>query len=353
MRSCRALPFMRWRYARRCTSHTMLSTLQSTGWTRSRIAASLLVASVGACGDSDGLASEGSTSSSPTSTSFLPTFPTSSETSVESTAATAGADTGPAGPPGELSFLTYNVAGLPQGISGSNPERNIPQISPLLNDFDLVVVQEDFWYHPELVADVMHSHQSQPWSQMPVLEDIGDGLNRFSESAFELHERIAWYDCHGQVDCASDCLATKGWSFARHTLAPGVEVDVYNLHNEAGSCPEDLTIREQTAMDLVAGIAQRSGDRAVIVAGDFNLHVEDPADTGPLQTILDGAGLSDACDAVDCGDQRIDRIMVRSGPDLQLEVLSWSIPEGFVDARTGEPLSDHLPVAATIRYTPL
>ena len=33
---------------------------------------------------------------------------------------------------GTFDSLTYNVAGLPQGISGSDPENNIPQISPLL-----------------------------------------------------------------------------------------------------------------------------------------------------------------------------------------------------------------------------
>ncbi|MCB9387931.1 MAG: endonuclease, partial [Microthrixaceae bacterium] len=40
-----------------------------------------------------------------------------------------------AGPPGEFSVLSYNVAGLPQGISGSDPETNLALISPRLNDY--------------------------------------------------------------------------------------------------------------------------------------------------------------------------------------------------------------------------
>ncbi|MCA9711196.1 MAG: endonuclease/exonuclease/phosphatase family protein, partial [Myxococcales bacterium] len=261
-------------------------------------------------------------------------------------------DDGPPPPPGEVQVLTYNVAGLPQGISGSNPEVNMPQISPLLNDFDLVLVQEDFWYHDELVAEVTLPYASMPWSARPSLEDIGDGLNRFGIHPFADHERVAWYACHGQLDCASDCLATKGWSFARTTLAPGVELDVYNLHMEAGGCPEDIEIRTNAAQDLVDAIAARSEGRAVLVAGDFNLDAEDPEDVEPLAIIVDGAGLTDACDAVACGDQRIDHVMVRSSDALELEVLSWSIPEQFVDAATGEPLSDHLPVAAELRATP-
>ena len=268
-----------------------------------------------------------------------------------SSASSGAADDTHAAPPGELDVLTYNVAGLPQGISSSNPETNIPLISPRLNDFDLVLVQEDFWYHAELSADVTLPYASMPWSDMPSLGDMGDGLNRFGIHPFADHERVAWYDCNGTTDCASDCLATKGWSFARHTLAEGVELDVYDLHMEAGSCPMDLEIRLQSAQDLVDGIAARSADRAVLVAGDFNLNATDPDDVEPLQTILVGAGLSDACDAVACGDQRIDHVMIRGSADLELEVLEWWIPEGWVDD-AGEPLSDHLPVAVRVRYQP-
>ncbi|MEM7152881.1 MAG: hypothetical protein AAF799_08560 [Myxococcota bacterium] len=266
-------------------------------------------------------------------------------------ASSSSDDGGPVQPPGEFDVLTYNVAALPQGLSSSNPEVNIPLISPLLNDFPMVLVQEDFWYHAQLAAEVTLPHQSMPWSEMPTLEDIGDGLNRFGEHPFADHERVAWYACNGTIDCASDCLATKGWSFARHTLAEGVEIDVYNLHMEAGGCPEDLEIRLNSAQDLVDAIDQRSAGRALIVAGDFNLRATDPEDVEPLAIITDGAGLTDACDAVGCPDQLIDHVMVRSSDDLDVEVLQWWVPEQFV-TRGGEPLSDHLPVAATLRYTP-
>jgi endonuclease/exonuclease/phosphatase family metal-dependent hydrolase len=261
-------------------------------------------------------------------------------------------DAAPLAPPGELTVLTYNIAGLPQGISDSDPERNIPQISPLLNAFELVLVQEDFWYHEELVAEVMHPHRSEPWTDDPLEDGVGDGLNRFSQFAFGELERVPWYDCHGQLDCSSDCLATKGWSFARHTLDEGVEIDVYNLHMEAGSCPEDIEIRANSAIHLVEAIEARSEGRSVIVAGDFNLKETRPRDMDSLQHIIEGAGLTDACQAVACGDQRIDMIMVRGTPDLEIEVLDWWLPEEFVDAETGDPLSDHLPVAASLRYTP-
>ena len=52
---------------------------------------------------------------------------------------------------GDFTVLSYNVAGLPQEISTVNPQEHIPLISPLLNDYDVVLTQEDFdWWVPAL-----------------------------------------------------------------------------------------------------------------------------------------------------------------------------------------------------------
>ena len=48
-------------------------------------------------------------------------------------------------------MLSYNVAGLPQEISSENPTEHLPLISPLLNEYDVVMTQEDFdWWTPLL-----------------------------------------------------------------------------------------------------------------------------------------------------------------------------------------------------------
>jgi hypothetical protein len=66
----------------------------------------------------------------------------------------------PGAPSGEFAVLAYNVAGLPQGISSSNPKRNLPLISPLLNAYDIVFTQEDFdWWVPVLdTSDFANYH---------------------------------------------------------------------------------------------------------------------------------------------------------------------------------------------------
>jgi endonuclease/exonuclease/phosphatase family metal-dependent hydrolase len=251
---------------------------------------------------------------------------------------------------GEFSILTYNVAGLPDIISKSNPEEFIPQISPLLNAYDLVLVQEDFAYHDELASEAEHPFQTRPMFESPDQVPMGDGLNRFSVFPTGPLHRLQWPGCNGDFDCASDCLATKGFSLARVQLAPGITLDVYNLHGEAGGCPEDVTVRLLGYQRLAEYINTWSVGRPVLVAGDFNLRWTDPEDVPPLELLVDDAGLTEACLALDCGDEHIDKVFFRSNEALLLEPLTWAVPPEFVDP-AGEDLSDHEPVAVRFAWT--
>ena len=123
-------------------------------------------------------------------------------------------------------LLTYNVAGLPQEISQENPAEHIPLISPLLNDYDVVLTQEDFdwWqgaaggldfvhYHERLRADATHEYRSEqhpgpaavgldPTSR-PLLF-VGDGLGVLSRLPFD-GQRPA---CRGTAASAASTPAT-------------------------------------------------------------------------------------------------------------------------------------------------
>ena len=250
---------------------------------------------------------------------------------------------------GTVDLLTYNVAGLPGPIARTDPERCMPLISPLLASYDLVLVQEDFVYHQLLRAQVPHPFQSEPGSNAGAA--VNDGLNRFSRYAFEELERVRWAVCHGFHDHASDCLATKGFSRARTELAPGVHVEVYNHHAEAGGSEGDEEARAAGFEQLAEHIAALGPDVPLIVAGDTNLHGGDPLDESVLHAFYERSGLRDACSQLGCPDsRRIDRVLLRSSERVQLEPVEWWLPPEFVDA-TGRRLSDHSAVAVRVRWT--
>jgi endonuclease/exonuclease/phosphatase (EEP) superfamily protein YafD len=248
---------------------------------------------------------------------------------------------------GQFSLLTYNVAGLPEGISGSNPSVNTALISPALNAYDLVVVQEDFAYHEELASSAAHPFQSeskQPWERA-----VSDGLNRFSMWPFEPLQRQQWEQCNGYLEGASDCLAEKGFSVGVTSLSDEVAIHVYNLHAEAGGGPEDILARESNYVQLAAYIEEYSADQPVIVAGDTNLHGWDEVDAAVLQTFMERVGLVDACEALQCGEYHIDRVLVRSSSSLVVQPRTWGVAEGFTDSG-GEDLSDHPAIAVTLDW---
>ena len=61
------------------------------------------------------------------------------------------------------------------------------------------------------------------------------------------------------------------FSVGRHELAPGVVIDVYNLHADAGGGAGDEAARAAQFVQLAAFMSGYSAGNAVIVAGDTNL----------------------------------------------------------------------------------
>lgn len=278
-----------------------------------------------------------------------------------------GSDDSFRGSTGEFLALTYNVAGLPEGLSGSHPERFTPLIAPLLNGYDLVLLQESWQtpevnpyapsrvYHEILAAGSTHPYKSVPATN-PFNTDprrpeaaLADGLNMFSDFPFEPVIRQAWEGCDNS---AADCLALKGFSVARTTFSEGVTIDVYDLHMEAGGTPHDEELRDAGVSQLRDFILEHSAGRAVIVGGDFNLHTDEEPDSSQFQRLLAEAELTDVCAALDCPEPgRIDKFLFRSSDAVEITPTSWRFETDVFVSPEGEPLSDHEALAVHFAWS--
>jgi endonuclease/exonuclease/phosphatase family metal-dependent hydrolase len=252
-------------------------------------------------------------------------------------------------PGGRLSVLTYNVAGLPQGISQSQPLFFMPLISPRLNAFDLVLAQEDFFYGRQLRSKAEHPYYS-PRSREGTL---GDGLSRFSRLPMSEVEHVPWVTCYGTLGHANDCLTPKGFAMGRHEVAPGVTIDVYDLHMDAGGSEGDREARRAGMKQLIEYMAEHSAGHAMIVAGDFNISPKRPDDMATLQALLDDQGLADARVVLNGGRDRIDRVLFRGSACLRLEPLEYQVESERFTSPLGLPLSDHKPVSVTFAWQAL
>ena len=259
----------------------------------------------------------------------------------------------PPGPTsGELRVLTYNVAGLPDGVSSAEGALldRMPAIAAFLEDYDLVGIQEDFDATAHAALTEGTGHAEVTWFSAP-LDDgriYGSGLSQLlPEPAVAVYEQH-YSACNGVTDGASDCLASKGFQAASIELG-GARLDFYNTHHEAGGGEADNAARATQVDELIGAVADRSTGHAVLMAGDFNLRRTDAEDL-PLMDAYDAAGLPRACDLVDCPEpDHIDHIRVRSGDSLQLDVLDWSRETRFV-TEDGTDLSDHPAIAITVAW---
>ncbi|MFF3499645.1 jacalin-like lectin [Streptomyces sp. NPDC003247] len=262
---------------------------------------------------------------------------------------------------GTFTVLTYNVAGLPEGLSSGHPATNTPLISPRLGAYDLVNVQEDFNYHAALYAGDDHPYRTATSGGA----GIGDGLNTLSDLPFEDFERVRWNDCTG-----TDCLTPKGFTLARVRLAEGAFVDLYNVHTNAGDTDEALAARRANVQQLSDFVQDNSAGNAVIVMGDTNTRYTRAGDT--IRTLVTENGLTDAwvdlvkggtapaqgadallCPATappdDC--EVVDKILYRSGALLSLTATGYHNEwAAFLDSAGGN-LSDHFPHTAGFSYT--
>jgi hypothetical protein len=317
---------------------------------------------------------------------------------------------------GDLTVLTYNVAGLPPIVQAAkdkeelNPLEHIPLIAERFDaaKYDVIVFQEGFVQDPELddgppydetaasVGTLFYDQltanagdpafaQTAPADAVSMdgdLPRVASGLGRLATNAFTDYFRDRWDQRSG-----ADALSDKGYSFARHRLAEGVFVDIYNWHSNAGSKPlenpEGPAARANNIEELIKAINANSGGKAVIVIGDSNtlyprpfdtirrlLGLEEgPADSEDLDVPLedawielardgsvpeqDGAKLKD-CDGPeglagpDC--EHKDKILYRSGRDVELKALDYFVEEDFVVPGTSTQLSDHAPVGAEFSF---
>src|SRR5690348_14568282 len=143
---------------------------------------------------------------------------------------------------GTLRVVTYNVAGLPEGISESHPIANLPVIGERLSRYDLALVQEDFAYAKALRAKLRLPYQSRPFERGQRY-DFGDGLSLFSRFPFAEPERTAWRTCNGFTGDYFDCLTPKGFTRTTLALGDGASLDVYDVHLDAGSSDGDRAAR--------------------------------------------------------------------------------------------------------------
>ncbi len=257
-----------------------------------------------------------------------------------------------------ISILSYNVAGLPEGLSSSHPATNTVKISKKLYPYQVIHVQEDFCYHTQLSRYDDHAHRTLSSGCVPG----GDGLNTFSDFAIINFKRVNWKNCHG-----TDCLTPKGFSYSQ-LIINGQHIDFYNVHANAGTAPGDLLARQKNIRQLVDFMHTNTGENACLVFGDFNCRYT--RDDDDIRRLLDegyddvwlqlvrnnsipekGAAALTACDDKNHPNcEVVDKVFYKSDARVEIVPSLYQLDDStFYDSR-GNPLSDHYPLRVDFTF---
>ncbi|SOV07300.1 related to endonuclease/exonuclease/phosphatase family protein [Ustilago sp. UG-2017a] len=271
---------------------------------------------------------------------------------------------------GSLKAVTMNVAGLP-AIFNNNGDGDKKENSITIGkkfaqyNFDLINVQEDFNYHAYIYDHDDHPYRTPTSGGVP----FGSGLNTLSTIPFRDLLRVKWSKCDLSE---GDCLTPKGYTAVTLELPSGAEVDVYNLHMDAGDHSGDSSARKSNFDQLAKAIADRSdpAGRAVIVMGDTNSRYTRPLDNLSqflsqtklidtwVELVRDGKAPASTDPALLCADpiptttncEVVDKVFYRNGKSVTLRPSDWQyLAEEFVDS-SGKPLSDHAPISVNFTY---
>jgi len=264
---------------------------------------------------------------------------------------------------GELHMVSYNIAGLPiPNTDGRRPLRDAAEIGRQIaaDGCALLAVQEDFSNYFSIRRAFAAPYYSYNRGNIPA----GDGLDVFSLHPLYNVERRAWEQRYGGFFYGSaDEYTPKGFQHAVMELAPGVYLDVYNLHANAGGTGAGSAAgaaRRAQFEQLSAYIQENSQGRAVVILGDFNTRLRSPFD-GMYEVLMEPCGLTDTWAEMhnagrvgydgqsDWPQELVDRIMYRGGDSLALTLLEADRrPRRTAD---GRDLSDHsFSWAATFAY---
>lgn len=206
---------------------------------------------------------------------------------------------------GTYTAATYNVDGLPSLINSNGPGSNgtITISSRLAQDgWDIIAFQEDFEYDAQLQSNMTSTYKFGTYRGSVGINALWqadtDGLNfatKISTTTFSGETFVEFTDAYGGLrDGANTCIK-KGFRYYLVTLPNGVQIDVIVTHMNSGSDEGHINARASQFKQLANYINAMSGDRPILLLGDFNARYTRDDYATNFWSVLDAnAYLSDA-----------------------------------------------------------
>lgn len=250
----------------------------------------------------------------------------------------------------EFTVLNYNVQMRP--ILDDNDYKGV-RLSPKLNKFDVVALQESFAGKEVLMSNALHLYRADFIEKRCIFCLVDSGLSTLSNFSI-IEQKTMLYRMWAGIQ---DGVASKGILLTRLRIN-GLIVDVYNTHMIASSdiCGANKARHDQAVQLIEFVRANSPREHSVIVLGDFNMcpaqkdatESDRAFKTRTFQMILDGLKLHDVYNTLAMSEpNQIHRTLFRAGYGHHFWPLSIERQDAHFCDEKGAPLSDSPPMVTT------
>ena len=242
-----------------------------------------------------------------------------------------------------LSFLysDHSLNLISFNIHGFNKNKNAQKISKIIDsvqNFDILSLQEN-WSYNNLFLDKIKNFKFISDKSKTVFNSTGLSILLNKSIDVIKYEVMNFTHCNGIFFNGNDCLASKGFIFARINLS-GNLLDIYNTHLDAGSSKKDQSVRRLQLNELYEYIKNKNSNYPLIITGDFNINYEG-SEIKAIQEFINNINLELVkWDEKYFLDYKVDYIFLNNIKNSN----KWAINELLYK------LSDHPPMSAIIEF---
>lgn len=245
-----------------------------------------------------------------------------------------------------LKFITYNVCVLPDFIIYDRnlimpTSKRLEYIGDRLKKYDIIGLQEAFQFKRTIFEKKLGEYFVGHGADIANVKNVGSGVYTFSRFSITRIYYERWTPSSG-----ADSFSLKGLVGVTTEVAPGLSIDVYNLHAQAGGENADQ-IRTMNYDQLNNGIKMLSRDKKhpIVYLGDYNCRFGE-ADCDYLLKITGAKSVME-------NQEGVDHIFIdENNSNWKITVLDYkkAFPYDGDGMVNGKYVSDHEAFEATLQF---
>ena len=166
----------------------------------------------------------------------------------------------------DIQLINFNI----HGFNFKSTKNKISEILNNVSSYDIIFFQENWSFQNKIQNTLKDYFLISSIKKSRIKQ--GSGLMIAIKKGYSIidFEEVYFKECNGIIFNANDCLASKGFIYARIKVE-NIYFDIYNTHLDAGNSKKDRIVRSNQLSMLKEYIYNKSYGENIIICGDLNI----------------------------------------------------------------------------------